>query len=763
MSGSTGSGAATPFLALACVGMFVASPVQADEAADDADSPDRSILVEGERERLEADSTKATAPILDTPQTVTVISRETIEQQNLLTLRDVLSTVPGITFGAGEGGGGYGDSINLRGYSASNDLTVDGVRDSAQYSRTDPFNVEAIEVYNGANSVYSGSGAIGGTINIVQKRPAGRDFTQLEAGIGTDEYYRAAVDTNQRLTDSVAVRLNAMAHTNDVPGLDVVGFERWGIAPSVTLGMASPVSATFSYVHQEDDNVPVYGVPYFPALGGLVPGGDYAGYYGYRDVDTQESKLDQATARVEAQLADSLLLTNQTRWQRVGSTTIVNPPQGTYCLADGTTQAGVPCAGGQVPGMYYPSGPRGTTRIAENRLIYNQTDLRAEFATGGVGHVFVVGVSGAQEDYELAQGNVQRNPDGTVPPLPPIVIADPDTLYDGPVNFIPSSEQAGEVSNLAAYAFDTMTFTPWLELNLGARIESNKGEFQADTIATPAAGGGVTASLVSDSDETLFSYRAGVVVKPSPTSSLYLAYANSKTPSLATVRLGCVSNNAGDFCDAAPEGAENWELGGKVMLGKMLLTAAAFRNERTNYRVPSNDPSVPDPQVLDGRARVDGIALGASGTLGPWGLFANYTYLDSEVLQSVSDFCLANPGAGTCPVSDVQAGRPLESTPEHSGSLFTTYTFPFGLQLGYGLTYQGSYAVVNDAATLLTAPDYLLHRAFASYDFGNGLTAQVNVQNLTDEKYFTGIRNNANGWAVPGEGRSARLTLFYRF
>ena len=129
----------------------------------------------------------------------------------------------------------------------------------------------------------------------------------------------------------------------------------------------------------------------------------------------------------------------------------------------------------------------------------------------------------------------------------------------------------------------------------------------------------------------------------------------------------------------------------------------------------------------------------------------------------MSDFCRANPGAGSCPVTDIQAGRPLESTPKHSGSLFTTYTFPFGLQLGYGLTYQGSYAVVNDAASLLRADDYLTHRAFASYEFGNGLTAQLNIQNLTDEKYFTGIRNSTNSWAVPGEGRSARLTLYYEF
>src|SRR5690606_14253979 len=161
------------------------------------------------------------APLLDTPQTVTVISDQVIRKQNLLTLRDALATIPGITFGAGEGGGGYGDSINLRGYSANNDLTVDGVRDSAQYSRTDPFNLQQIEVYNGANSVFNGSGSVGGTINLVSKIPFARNATTAQAAVGTDNYYRASVDSNWRVSDLIAVRLNAMYHENDVPGRDV--------------------------------------------------------------------------------------------------------------------------------------------------------------------------------------------------------------------------------------------------------------------------------------------------------------------------------------------------------------------------------------------------------------------------------------------------------------------------------------------------------------------------------------------------------------
>src|SRR5690606_30104166 len=116
-----------------------------------------------------AESPKYTAPLLDTPQTITVISKQSIQQQNLLTLRDVLQTVPRITFGAAERGFGYGDRIILRGQDAKNDVTVDGVRSSAFLNRNETYTIEQVEVPNGANSVYSGGGSVAGTINLVTK------------------------------------------------------------------------------------------------------------------------------------------------------------------------------------------------------------------------------------------------------------------------------------------------------------------------------------------------------------------------------------------------------------------------------------------------------------------------------------------------------------------------------------------------------------------------------------------------------------------
>ena len=788
-------------LALGCVG-FLASPALADDAAQSnvEQRDDREIVVTGERPERELESPKATAPLLDTPQTVTVISDQTLRRQNLLTLRDALATIPGITFGAGEGGGGYGDTINLRGYSASSDITQDGVRDSAQYSRTDPFNLQQIEIYNGSNSVFNGAGSVGGTINLVSKVPQSEDLSILSAAVGTDHYYRATADINQRVGDLVAVRLNAMWHRNDYPGRDVERYRRWGVAPAITFGIDSPTSLTLAFVHQSDDNTPLYGVPFFlnQLNDGPLTEADDSDYFGYRNLDAQELRIDRVTATLAHEFSDRLSIRNLTRWQQVAALTQASAPQGTFCLtstgrqpvpANATATVGLPCPAGLAPGFFRPSGPHGRLRDQVNDLIHTQTDLRFETGqAGGLHNILVVGLSLTWEDYRIETAELARNADGSAfTPLPIDSIADPAGLYAGPINRTVTARSRARSSNRAVYAFDTLELGPMVELNGGVRLERAAGRFVNLPLAVYPPG---TAPLAPEqlapqvNEETLFSYRAGAVFKPRPNVSLYAALANARTPSRVDVRADCTQGSGAtfvNFCSVAPETARSYEVGAKAELfrRRMQLTAALFRNERTNFRVPSNEPGQPDPQVLDGRSRVDGLALGASGNItSRWSVFANYTYLDGEVLQSVSDFCLANPGSAGCGNSaalpDPQRGDRLIQTPRHSGSLFTAYRFPFGLELGYGLTYQGGFATHQRNLNLRTqyfTDDFLIHRLFASYAFDNGVTLQLNIQNVTDERYFTNVRNNANvttgavtgGWAMPGEARSAVLSLFYSF
>ncbi|HVI31196.1 TonB-dependent siderophore receptor [Phenylobacterium sp.] len=762
-------------------GLSLGGAAHADEAAiataDDQFAPTVSgVEVRGRRDAPE--NVKATAEPLNNPQTVTVVPRGVIEAQNLLSLRDILSTVPGITFGAGEGGGGFGDSINLRGYSANNDITVDGVRDSAQYSRSDPFNIEQIEVTNGANSVYSGAGSVGGTINIVSKRPNGRDFAIVTGGVGTDGYLRGTVDANRRVSDGVSVRLNAMAHRNEAPGRDVEEFERWGIAPSATIGLGGPTQFTALYVHQEDTNVPQYGVPFFN--GRPLRGVDPANYYGYANVDTQEQVVDMLTGILDHDFGNGLQVRNLTRWQKVTQLTIVDPPQGVWCLADGlkpvawsqsTTGVNLtgfaPCAGTDpAPGFYQPSGPRGNLRDTENTLLHNQTDFTWAFDLGATRHTLVAGAAFFAEDFHLDTGNVLRNPNGSTVVLPPMNIAEPANTWTGPYNFIQASAQDGQRQNQAVYVFDNIEFGDRWALNLGVRYEHNEGENRTDTWSTAAATlGQVTPGPTFRNEENLLTYRVGLVFKPIPNASLYVAYGNSQTPSQATVNGSGACNAA--TCDVDPEEAENLEVGGKWDLwGRLSLTAALFRNDRTNYRVPSGDPAIPDQQ-LDGSARVQGVTLGASGQITEaWALFANYTWLESEVLQGASRF---SAGQGL----DFTKGDPLANVPDHAFSLFTTYDLPRDVQVGYGVTYQGRYYLTQHGQItgsnpparttipLVRTEPYWVHRLTVAWSPTERTELRLNVNNLFDEVYY--IRGRNNGWATPGDRRNATLTASYRF
>jgi catecholate siderophore receptor len=405
---------------------------------------------------------------------------------------------------------------------------------------------------------------------------------------------------------------------------------------------------------------------------------------------------------------------------------------------------------------------------------------------GGIRNTLVVGASLTWEDYQIESASLARTAAGAAVALPIERIVDPRTIYDGPINYTVTARSKSETRNRAIYLFDNLEVGKF-ELNAGLRYEQNRAQFRPLPLAVYAPGATIPTAqelALQRSRENLFSYRVGAVFKPIETVSLYASYANSKTPSSATVRLGCTSGSGAtfvNFCDAAPEKARNIEVGVKAdILDGLQATAALFRNERTNFRVPSNDPTLPAGlQVLDGRSRVDGVALGLTGTVVEgWTIFANYTYLDSKVRQSVSDACLGNPGRTGCGNSaalpDPQAGDVLIQTPKHSGSLFTTYRFPFGLELGYGFTYQGSFALNQRnllQRTQYRSDDYLVHRLYVAYPFAPGLTAQLNVQNVTNERYFTAIRNNVNatsgaitgGWATPSEERSAVFSLVYSF
>lgn len=761
-----------------------------------------TVTVDGVIDRYKPDrvaSPKFTEPLRDTPMSVNIIPKELIKDQGVLTLRQILSNVPGITFGAGEGGSGFGDKINIRGYAADNDISIDGIRDSAQSSRTDPFNVEQIEVFKGASSVNSGAGAVGGSINLVSKTPEGSAFRRLSGAVGTGDYGRFTADINQPVGDDMALRVNGMLHQQTFAERDVTRAERWGFAPSLKLGLGKPTQWTLSYFHQYDNNIPDFGVPFRNFK--PVPSVSRRNYYGFSNVDSQVIKNDALTSVFEHEFNKQVKLRNATRVAANNTDTTSDGIEGDICitassapLGQTATSATVPDCSGIGAGKYSPrSGPNGQIRNTTNKILVNQTDLTWSVNTGFAAHTLVTGAQLSKETYHLDSGALFRDPDGTFydvnagskSPYPSTDLYHPNHLWTMPMNPIITSYTDTAVNNSAAYVFDTIKFGEQWIISGGIRYERNRSNAITFTRSPNPSVTGTGDNAVTKTpgpfalatnnpilmDDKLLSYRAGVSYKPVEYGTIYFSYGNAKLPATssgntlgsctdttATSSSGVVSGS--NTC-VKPETTVAYELGTKwdLLQERVALTAAVFRNNRTNFRVASATAGVAYQQ-LDGESRVDGIEVGAQGNVTKeWAVYANYAYLRSEILRSIAKNSTA---------TDTQKGNPLGNVPGNSASLWTTYEFPMGVQLGYGLNYSSTVYQVSalpvGATTLPKLPGYTVQNALIGYKYDKNLSLALNMNNLTNRVYYTQLRGTqASGWVNPGEGRNAVLTANYNF
>ncbi len=720
-------------------------------------------------------SPKYTEPLRDTPQNITVITNDLIQAQGVQSLRDILSNVPGITFGGAEGGNGYGDNIILRGYDISNnssDITVDGVRDTGRFTRSDSFNLESVEVIKGANSVYSGAGSVSGTVNMVTKSPKNEDVSTVTAGIGTDNYQRATLDTNKVIGEGVAFRVNLMTHANEVAGRDYVEYERWGIAPSIAFGLATDTKIVLSAHFQDDKGWNDYGVPI--RMGREVPGVERSNYYGFHNLDGENTDSRSLSATVEHHFSNTLSLRNLSRWSQVDARFINTALQGRVCIEAGEYPIGVAVPADNPPplctasGTYeYSGGPRAAGRDSINTTALNQLDLTWDFSVGNIENTLVLGNQISTERGDRENFNYV-NTAGT------IQVADlynPNSYWAGPVNKTLSGKSNSELDVVAFYGSNTIKFSPQWQANIGLRYDHFTLSQETFTVSngqitspTPPAAGEPFVPAAFKFDEELFSGRVGLVYKPQENASIYASYSSSANPTAPSANATC---NYRTNCFTDPEKSRNYELGTKWDLfdNKLGLTAALFRNEKTNARVPS-DTEQNSVVILEGESRVDGIELGVSGQINDsWSVFAGYVFLDSETLQSVSNVVAARDG-------DPQKGHALANTPENSGTVWTTYTFDSGLGLSYGLRFASGAYMSYGPTTLVTEdgsvtldpkiPSYVIHNLAANYVIGQA-TLQLNINNLTNEEYFTSITTNPNRWALPAPERSAIFTASYTF
>ena len=687
-----------------------------------------------------ASSAKFTAPLVDTPKTVQVINEEIIKQTGATSLQEALRSTPGITFGNSEGGNPSGDQPFIRGMDAQASTFVDGMRDIAAGTR-EVFNLEAVEVIKGADSAYAGRGGAGGSINLVTKKAKNENFISGDVGLGTDSYRRATIDANRVLGEGVGLRLNAMVHDADVPGRNGPEAKRWGIAPTVTFGMGTPTEVSLSWQHLQTNNVPDGGVPYLYSnaaaaslRGGSVVRPTYGSsrdnWYGLTSRDYEKEKSDLFTATVEHKFTDTQKFRNSLRYSKSEQDYLWTQPDDSK--------------GNVVNGYVWR---RGNARLSDIKTLQNLSEFTGKAQTGSVGHSYAFGLELSKEKSESRTAAVQStNTTCAAASLWCASLNNPDSspLWNVPVTL--GDPSRNKIDTFALYGFDTLKFNDQWLLNAGLRLDHYK-----ISSAGPAAR--TTPAYDLSRSDTLLNYQLGLVYKPAANGSIYASAGTSSRPGGSMLGNGNedLGISTDQLANLAPEKTRSLELGTKwdLMDKRLALTAALFRNDVTNARITENGLT-----YMGGNKVVNGVELGFSGSVLPGlSVFGGYTYMDSEQ---------KNMGAG-----NVVNGQPFPNTPKHSFSLWTSYKPMAKLTIGLGIYAQSS---VNQGYILSTADGgivtkgasgYARYDAMLAYQFNRNLTLQLNLYNLGDKVYYSGVRSPH--YATMAAGRSAVASLKWTY
>jgi catecholate siderophore receptor len=706
-----------------------------------------SAKPEGSYQTQTSGNGKYTEQLLNTPQTITVIPQQLIKDQNATTLQQALQNVPGITFGAGEGGTLPGDNITIRGYNAQQDIFVDGFRDTGIYNR-DPFNLEQVEVVEGPASAYSGYGSTGGSVNLVTKTPTLTPSYEVDSGYGTNQYYRETADINQPLTGLIpnaSFRLNALYQYNNFSERDYIYNSRWGANPELSFGLGTDTRLTLSYLFLQEQDLPTFGVPLVNATAaaanpnlasGLyhVAPVDYSNFYGLVNRDYENTTTHMPTVTFEHDFDNDLKLTNLSRYAQTYLDEVTTPPRfdtGLNYNPDGTLAGNYTTA--TYPANSMTQELRGRRQV--DTIYGNQTMATATFDTWKFKHdlVATAEISHQSENYRTGTGNniitTLNNPSDSLDP------------YPFPITW--GGETRTSLNDYAFSVFDSITLDPHWIVSGGMRYDHLDSEAQNPASAT------ATAYTARESND-LASWRGALTYKPVENGSFYFGYGTSYNPSIQ----GAASDSSSpdgltsSTANLEPEMDESYEFGTKwnVLDQKLTLTADFFRTIKDNTRIA--DPNNPGQYILAGTTRVQGIDVGAQGNLTKeWKVYGGYTYLQSQILGN-----LAAAGAAST------TGNQLPFTPEQSASLWTTYELPCHVTLGTGV--QISDKQFGSTADTTSVPGYATQQAMLGYEATKNVSFQLNVYNLWDEHY---IAVYGNGGAVPGPGRSITFTTSIKF
>ncbi|ADE14913.1 TonB-dependent siderophore receptor [Nitrosococcus halophilus Nc 4] len=682
-------------------GAMMLGPVEIEGAAESAFGP-----VEGYRASRSATGTKTDTPLIEIPQSVSVITQERLQDQRADSLDEALRYTPGVqgeTFGFNP----RATSLKIRGFdSITTGLFQDGLQlrtptTSGEAFNPEPYGAERIEALRGPASVLYGQSSPGGIINIVTKRPPQEPLRELQFLAGNFDRYEGRFDFGDSIDEGgvFSYRLTGLVRDSNTQ-VDFIENDRRFIAPALTWRPTENTSLTFLSHYQEDE---LGDFQFLPSQGTVLPNPNgslpASRFTGEPDFDKLERTVHSVGYLLEHHVGETWTFRQNLRYSRSDLDRAV----------------------------VFSAGLRDDLRTLDRFAFGNDKDLdvfaldnqaQVNFSTGPIEHTLLVGV-----DY---QNFDVRNltPFGSAPAID---IFNP--VYGAPVPSPPIiSDMDTSLQQIGFYFQDQLKLYDKWVLSLGGRQDWANTERMNNLAGTG-----------TEQDDDKFSGRVGLVYLADMGLAPYFSYSESFLP-IADVNL------AGE--PFAPETARQYEIGVKYQPPgwNSFVTVAAFDLERQNVRTP--DPNNPLNQVQTGEVRSRGVELEGVASLN-FGLdvIASYTYLDAEITKSN--------------VPGEEGERPTQ-VPEHQGSVWAKYTVQKGLLrglgLGGGVRYTGS--SFADTPNTFESPDFTMVDATISYDWRQFRFA-LNASNLFNEEAF--VCFSGGNFCSFGPQRTVVGTIRYRW
>lgn len=638
-------------------------------------------------------------PVLDVPQSVSIITDEDIRKQGFREISDIVRYIPGVNTSQGEG---HRDAVVFRGVRSTADFYMDGVRDDVQYYRS-LYNLEQVEVLRGPNALLFGRGGTGGIINRVTKKAVvGEDFGSVDVGTDTFGSLDLALDYNVSGTDDSAFRINV--HTDSLANhRDFYDGERTGINPTMKFVMSDDTTLDLSYEYIDHERFIDRGVP---TINGAPDESLIDIVFGTPEINTTtvEATIFRGTlSHVFSDTRKGNLTVHKSSFEKMYQNLYASGYDGTLVTMDG----------------YRDPTERDNLIISGN--------LVNEINVGSVKHTILVGAelidtennnlrydtfwSTTSDDNEVF--DISRPMDFTV---------NADGIATS-VDFTTSlkSKTSSDIKVTSLYIQDQIDLTDNIKLMIGGRHDS----FDI-TVADIKNG-----SSESRKD-TEFSPRAGLVFKPSEEMSLYWSFSQSFLPRSGEQYKALSATSA----RLDPDVFESNEVGLKYDISPRLnLTLAYFNSEQTRAERDNDTGENSEVRGLT----VDGLEVQLKGQLTDrLDVMVGYSSLDGETSSG---------------------GEPRE-IPDHTFSLYAKYQVNDKYGWAFGMTRQGE-SKIKDNNPGLVLPEYTRLDLGAYYKLSNGLELQVNIENLNDELYFP--HSHSTHQASVGEPFNARVSVRKQF